>query len=399
MAVAFRDYYEVLGVPRDASPEDIRRAYRKLAREHHPDVNKDPAPRTASRRSPRPTRCCATRRSASATTASAPNWQAGAGRRRGGRARSGFARPSGGYGDVRRRVRRRRRLQRLLRGPVRPRRRRRTVGDRRRPAASSGLLDARRRPGGGARALARGGRPRRAAAHHARRRPRATRSTSPRASATASASGWRARAGAGVGGGPPGDLYLRVRIAPHPRFRVEGRDLHVDLPVTPWEAALGASVEVQTLDGHGPREGAARVVHADGGCGCAARACPTRGTPRRPLRHGADRGAEGAQRRGARAVRAASRRRRPFDAPDGREPRRMTGSAITGTSIVVRAGAADGSQPRRARPRGRAAPRARPAAGAARARSSRSPRDPTAGRRRRAPRARARRCACAGTSA
>ena len=42
MAVAFRDYYDALGVSRDASTEDIRRAYRKLARENHPDVNKDP---------------------------------------------------------------------------------------------------------------------------------------------------------------------------------------------------------------------------------------------------------------------------------------------------------------------------------------------------------------------
>src|SRR4051794_27839707 len=41
MAVAFRDYYETLGVPRDASTEDIRRAYRRLARTYHPDVNKD----------------------------------------------------------------------------------------------------------------------------------------------------------------------------------------------------------------------------------------------------------------------------------------------------------------------------------------------------------------------
>src|SRR3954469_20893729 len=42
MAVGFRDYYETLGVPRDASEQDIRRAYRRLARENHPDVNKDP---------------------------------------------------------------------------------------------------------------------------------------------------------------------------------------------------------------------------------------------------------------------------------------------------------------------------------------------------------------------
>jgi curved DNA-binding protein len=54
---------------------------------------------------------------------------------------------------------------------------------------------------------------------------------------------------AGVRGGPPGDLFLRVRILPHRLFRVEGSDLRVELPVTPWEAALGATVPVPTLDG------------------------------------------------------------------------------------------------------------------------------------------------------
>jgi len=55
--------------------------------------------------------------------------------------------------------------------------------------------------------------------------------------------------GQGSGGGTTGDLYLMVRIAPHPRYRVNGRDISVDLPLTPWEAALGASVPVLTPGG------------------------------------------------------------------------------------------------------------------------------------------------------
>ena len=63
-----------------------------------------------------------------------------------------------------------------------------------------------------------------------------------------------------------------MRLRPHPRFRVEGRDLYVDLPVAPWEAALGATVEVPTLDG------TTRVKVPPGSstgrsCACAARAC------------------------------------------------------------------------------------------------------------------------------
>jgi curved DNA-binding protein len=53
----------------------------------------------------------------------------------------------------------------------------------------------------------------------------------------------------GVNGGPPGDLYLRVRLASHPDFRVEGGDLYYDLDLAPWEAALGAKVSIPTLNG------------------------------------------------------------------------------------------------------------------------------------------------------
>ncbi len=85
--------------------------------------------------------------------------------------------------------------------------------------------------------------------------------------------------GQGSGDGPAGDLYLVVRIVPHPRFRVAGRDIYVDLPVTPWEAALGATVPVPDPRRRGEGQGAGRARRAGGGCGCAARACPTRAAP------------------------------------------------------------------------------------------------------------------------
>ena len=48
-------------------------------------------------------------------------------------------------------------------------------------------------------------------------------------------------------GGRSGDLFLSVELAPHPIFRMQGRDVHMNLPITPWEAALGATVKVPTL--------------------------------------------------------------------------------------------------------------------------------------------------------
>jgi len=57
------------------------------------------------------------------------------------------------------------------------------------------------------------------------------------------------KGGAGFNGGKPGDLYLVLKVQPHPLYRVSGGDLYADLPLSPWEAVLGAKVEIPTLGG------------------------------------------------------------------------------------------------------------------------------------------------------
>jgi curved DNA-binding protein len=57
------------------------------------------------------------------------------------------------------------------------------------------------------------------------------------------------KGGPGVGDGPPGDLYLDIRLMPHPLFKATDHDLYLEVPVAPWEAVLGGEVEVPTLDG------------------------------------------------------------------------------------------------------------------------------------------------------
>ena len=55
--------------------------------------------------------------------------------------------------------------------------------------------------------------------------------------------------GAGEDGASNGDLFLTIELEPHPKFRVVGRDFHTDLQLAPWEAALGAEIKIPTLDG------------------------------------------------------------------------------------------------------------------------------------------------------
>ena len=250
MPVGYHDYYETLGVERDASEQDIRRAYRKLAREHHPDVNKDPGAEDRFKEVSEAYEVLRDPEKRERYDRLGANWRAGEdvsgaqGFRDGGFPGGGF--PGGGQRDVH--------------------------FDFGEGGDFSDFFDSLfggRRQAGGARpgADAFGGFAMRGADHEA---------TLDLTLEEAAAGGKRhltlddgrgydveipagvrdgqrirlaGQGGSGPGGGPSGDLFLRVRIAPHPRFRLDGRDLHVDLPVSPSEAALGAQVPVPTLTG------------------------------------------------------------------------------------------------------------------------------------------------------
>ena len=105
----------------------------------------------------------------------------------------------------------------------------------------------------------------------------------------------------GIGGSEAGDLYLEVDFNPHRHYRVEGADVHLDLPVAPWEAALGASIKVPTPSGHrGPQGPGGLVPGAD----AASQGPRDPGEDAgRPVRRPADRPAASRQREGEAGLR------------------------------------------------------------------------------------------------
>jgi curved DNA-binding protein len=245
MAVKFRDYYEVLGVPRTATTDDIKRAYRQLARKHHPDLQ------PASGRARAAERFKEINEANEVLTdpekrkkydALGQGWRNGAeytppsGT---GAGRGGGAPPSGDWEDVEGFSD----FFSSLFG-------RQAGGGGRRRAGRGGVRVA--FPGSDVDAempvsldeLLRGGR--RRVQIPGGRTLDVDVPVGAREGTTLRLAGLGEP---GVNGGPPGDLYLRLRLVPHPRFRVSGDDLEMDLPLWPWQAVLGADVQVETPDG------------------------------------------------------------------------------------------------------------------------------------------------------
>jgi len=260
---AGQDFYETLGVPRTASQDDIQRAYRRLARQYHPDVNHDPGaedrfkdvseaydvlsdPQARRRydafgadfRQVPEDMDPETFRRARAGAGSGAG--AGGGRARGARGSPGFGYSTGepgfGYssGDVD--------IEDLLGGFFGGRGGRGSRGWGPIPGADQEAeLEITVEE-----------------AYHGTRRSITLSGDGARATLDVNVppgvtDGQRIRlagqGGRGSEGGANGDLYLVVRIAPHPRYRLSGRDLYLDLPLAPWEAALGTTVAVDTPGG------------------------------------------------------------------------------------------------------------------------------------------------------
>jgi curved DNA-binding protein len=247
----YKDYYGIMGVARDATQDEIKRTYRKLARKYHPDVSKeadaearfkevgeayevlkDPEKRAAYDQLGKQWK-------PGQEFHPPPDWDAGFEFRGGGYT----AGDAGVHSDFFEEL-----FGRGFTGAsgTRGRRAFRMRGD---DHHAKVLIDLEDSFSGATRSISLRV-PELTEDGHVTTRERTLSVRIPKGIRQGQQIRLAGQGGRGLGGGEPGDLYLEVEFTEHPLYRVDGADIYLDLPVAPWEAALGANVKVPTPAGN-----------------------------------------------------------------------------------------------------------------------------------------------------
>ena len=251
----YKDYYKILGVERDATQDDIKRAYRKLARTLHPDINKEAGAEAKFKDLGEAYEVLKDPEKRAAYNELGANWKQGQEFRPPPNWDQGFefsgasygnadsaqfsdffeglfggARAGGGRGG---------------RGGFSARREFHAQGE---DHHAKVVIDLRDAYTGAKRSITLRV-PEVDETGHVAVKDRTLNVTIPKGVREGQHIRLAGQGSPGTGKGQPGDLYLEVAFAPDPLFKVEGKDVYLDLPVTPWEAALGASVKAPTPEG------------------------------------------------------------------------------------------------------------------------------------------------------
>jgi curved DNA-binding protein len=244
----YKDYYEIMGVGRHAEPDEIKRAYRKLARKFHPDVSKENNAEARFKEIGEAYEVLKDPEKRAAYDQLGANWKAGQEFRPPPDWNAGFEFSGGGFtggdaaafSDF---------FESLFGQDFRAQHdAARHVHARGQDHHAKVLIDLQDAFHGAARTITLQT-PEFDAQGHAQMRQRALHVRIPKGIKQGQRIRLSGQGSPGSGQGIAGDLYLEIEFRPHPFYRAEGRDIYLDLPLAPWEAALGATIKAPTPSG------------------------------------------------------------------------------------------------------------------------------------------------------
>ncbi|KAF0163855.1 MAG: curved DNA-binding protein [Rhodocyclaceae bacterium] len=242
----FKDYYEILGVPRSATQDDVKRAYRKLARKYHPDVSKDADAEVRFKELGEAYAVLKDPEKRAAYDQMGSQWKTGQDFQPPPGWDAGFefsgadfgAGPGGDHSDF---------FEALFgrHAKAGQRAHMHAQGQDHHAKVLVDLVDAYR----GARRAISLRMPMLDAQGHVTTQERTLEVSIPKGIRAGQHLRLAGQGAPGLGDGAAGDLYLEIAFKPDAQFRADGRDVYVDLPLAPWEAALGTSVTAPTPEG------------------------------------------------------------------------------------------------------------------------------------------------------